>query len=292
MKNLDHHIRLFLEICRSQSLSEAADSLEVSQSGLSRALATLESHLGHALFERNGRGIKLTDAGIKLRDATQPAYDGIDDIIKLLKTEQGVTSGTLRVATIHTLSYYFMGDVVASFMSQRPAVNISVVGRASPDVVDLVESGKADIGFVYDTAVATDAVEIIPLFEEDMALVACEGSFAAQQSSIDLMALDLPLVSFPSHYALRRMLERQGFTPRISAEVETVDAMLKLVSLTGGHCILPDRISSELLHDYRLVRVPLERPSLKRRIVAITHKTRPRSSLADFMLGIALQHPH
>ncbi|WDZ94858.1 LysR family transcriptional regulator [Herbaspirillum sp. WKF16] len=290
MKNLDHHIRQFLEICRCQSLSEAADKLDMSQSGLSRTLAALETHLGHALFERNGRGVQLTDAGVKLRDAAQPAYDSVDDALEQLKTAQGVTSGALRVATIHTLSYYFMGDVVASFMSQRPAVNISVVGRASPDVVELVASGKAEIGFVYDTAVDTDAVEIIPLFEEEMALVACAASFAAQQASIDLVALDLPLVSFPQHYALRRMLERQGFRPRISAEVETVDAMLKLVSLTGGHCILPDRISTELLSDYGLVRVPLERPALKRRIVAITNKARTRSPLASFILEIALQH--
>jgi LysR family cyn operon transcriptional activator len=66
--------------------------------------------------------------------------------------------------------------------------------------------------------------------------------------------------------------------------------MLKLVSLTGGHCILPDRISTELLSDYGLVRVPLERPALKRRIVAITNKARTRSPLASFILEIALQH--
>jgi LysR family cyn operon transcriptional activator len=290
MKHADHQLRLFLEICRCPTLSEAANLLGMSQSSLSRTLAGLEVEVGNQLFDRNGRGIKLTEAGVRLRDAARPAYDAIDDVVKQLRNEQGRTTGSIKVATIHTLSYYFMGHVVASFMSQRPAVNISVVGRSSPEVVDLVEAGKAEIGFVYDTAVATDAVEITPLFEETMVLVVQASSPLAKKPSVDLAAQEIPLVAFPPHYALRRMLDRHGFTPKISAEVETVDAMLKLVSLTSACCVLPDRISAELLHDYGLVRVPLSGPALTRRIVAITKKGRAKTALVDFILEIALQN--
>ena len=142
-----------------------------------------------------------------------------------------MTGGNIKVATIHTLSYYFMGDVVASFMSQRPLVNISVVVRSSPEVVDLVEGGKAEIGFVYDTAVATDAVKITPLFEETMMLIVQESSPISRQKSVNLATQKVPLVTFPPHYALRRMLDRHGLTSDVSVEVEAVDAMLKLVSL-------------------------------------------------------------
>jgi len=289
MKHSDHQVRLFLEICRCPTLSEAANLLNMSQSSLSRTLASLETAIGNQLFDRNGRGIKLTEAGVRLRDAARPSYEAVDDIVKQLRNEQGMTGGSIKVATIHTLSYYFMGNVVASFMCQRPSVNISVVGRSSPEVVDLVEGGSAEIGFVYDTAVATDAVEITPLFEETMTLVVQALSPIAKQKSVDLATQKIPLVIFPEHYALRRMLDRHGFTPEVAVEVETVEAMLRLVSLTSACCVLPDRISEELLHDFKLVRIPLESPVLRRRIVAITKKGRAKSALVGVILDIALQ---
>jgi DNA-binding transcriptional LysR family regulator len=84
-----------------------------------------------------------------------------------LRNQHGVTDGSLRVATIHTLSYYFMADVVAKFMAQRPSASVALPGRSSPGVVELVEAGKAEIGFVYDTAVASGVIDITPLFEEE-----------------------------------------------------------------------------------------------------------------------------
>lgn len=290
MKYSDHQVRLFLKICRCPTLSEAANLLEMSQSSLSRTLASLEVAVANQLFDRNGRGIKLTEAGARLRDTAQPAYDVLDDVVKVLRNEQGKNAGSVKVATIHTLGYYFMGNVVATFMHQHPAVSISLIERSSPDVVDSVEAGKAEIGFVYDTAVATDALQITPLFEETMTLVVQKTSLLVNQNSVDLARQQVPLVTFPSQYALRRMLDRHGLASKISAEVETVDAMLRLVSLTSACCVLPDRITAEHLDNYGLVRVQLAGPRLKRRIVAITKKGRAKTSLVDLMLEIALRH--
>ncbi|WP_216850036.1 LysR substrate-binding domain-containing protein [Acidisoma sp. L85] len=78
---------------------------------------------------------------------TRPAYAHIDDTILQLRRQEGVTEGTLRVATIHTLGSYFISPVFARYIAQLPRANLSMLGRSSPGVVDMVESGKADIGF-------------------------------------------------------------------------------------------------------------------------------------------------
>lgn len=120
MKTPDAQIRLFLAIAQARSISGAAGTLGLTQSGLSHQLAGLETAVGHKLFDRHGRGVSLTDAGRKLQAAAQMAYEVIDNTVLQLREEQGVSQGSLRVAVIHTLSYYFMPDVVARFMSQRP----------------------------------------------------------------------------------------------------------------------------------------------------------------------------
>jgi len=287
MKNRDQQLRLFLEIAQCGSLSRAADALDLTQSGLSKQLSSLETFLGQRLFERHGRGVALTDAGRKLDDVARPAYALVDKAILQLQEHQGVTEGTLRVATIHTLSYHFFGEVMATFMSQRPKVNVTMLGRSSPEVVELVESGKADIGFVYDTAVASDAVEITQLFRENMCLVVHEQSPLAMQPDIDLREHPLPLIVFPPHYAIRRMLHANGLDANVAAEVETVDAMLKLASVTLGQCVLPDRIPTKLLQEYHLTRIKIVGPALERSIVAITRRDRVKTALSVLMLEIA-----
>jgi DNA-binding transcriptional LysR family regulator len=229
----------------------------------------------------------LTEAGQKLFDAAASAYRLVDNTIVELRNQHGITDGSLHVATIHTLTYYFMAEVVAKFMSQRPNANVALLGRSSPGVVELVETGKAEIGFVYDSAVASEIIEITPLFEEEMCLVVHEDSRFASAPSVDLRNDAPALVVFPAAYALRRMLHTKEFDAKIAAEVETVDAMLKLVSLTNGQCILPDLIPARLLQEYRLLRVNIAHPMMRRRIVAVTRLGRPLSSMTKLMLEIA-----
>mgnify|MGYP002041239469 FL=1 len=268
MDTPDRQLRYFVRIAELKSLSRAAEDLDQTQSGLSRQLAALEAHVGKPLFVRTGRGVELTEAGTRLLDGILPAYRSIDQTLEAVRQREGVTQGSVRLATVHTLSYYFMAEVVAQFVSSREHVNLSVMGRSSPEVVALVESGKADIGFVYDAAVASDALASSPLFDDDMCLIVRRGVDVAD--GVDLGAMALRLVGFPPHYALRKMIHSAGLQPEFVAEAETIDAMLKLVSSGVGACILPSRIPEKLLADYELRKVAIASPVLRRRVVAIT----------------------
>jgi LysR family cyn operon transcriptional activator len=254
---------------------------------LSRHLASLEEFIGQPLFIRHGRGVELTEAGRRLLEVVSAAYQLVDNTILQLRNEHGVTDGSIHIATIHTLSYYFMAEVAARFMAQRPSASLALLGRSSPGVVELVESGRAEIGFAYDSAVASDQLEITPLFEDTMCLVVHEHSQFATRASVDLRSESVPLVAFPAGYALRKMLHTKEFDATVTAEVETVDAMLKLVSMTNGQCILPDLIPEKLLQEYQLVSVKIEEPMMRRWVVAVTRRGRPLSAMTALMLEIA-----
>lgn len=287
MEHLDRPLRYFLRIAELGSLSRAADELDQTQSGLSRQLAGLEAQLGKPLFLRTGRGVELTPAGRTLQEAVQASYARIDAAVDAMRTREGITHGTVRLATVHTLSYYFMGDVVARFVSQHDSVNLSLMGRSSPEVVELVESGKADAGFVYDSAVASAELRATPLFDDQMCLVVQDTS-PPLAASIDLTR-DMPrLVGFPSHYVLRRMIHSSGLAPTFVAEAETVDALLELVASGVGACILPSRIPDKLLGDHRLRKVPIDKPLLRRRVVAIVRADRPVPPLVEKLIATAV----
>ena len=68
-------LRAFEAAARFNSVSQAAEALHVTHGAVSRQIKVLEEHLGLALFVKDGRGIKLTDAGVRLRDASAEAFD-------------------------------------------------------------------------------------------------------------------------------------------------------------------------------------------------------------------------
>jgi DNA-binding transcriptional LysR family regulator len=286
MENLDRQIRYFVRIAELKSLSKAADFLDLTQSGLSRQLAALEAHLGKPLFSRTGRGVALTDAGQVLLDAAKSGYALVDAALETVRDKEGVTQGNVRLATVHTLSYYFTADVLATFVGARPHVNLSLMGRSSPEVVELVESGKADIGFVYDSAVASADLTSIPLFEDEMCLLT--GIDSDVEDGVDLTVSAPRLVGFPRTYALRRMLEGGGFKPDFAAEAETIDAMLRLVASGVGACILPLRMPESIIAEHRLKKVRIAKPVMKRRVVAIVRSDRHPSGLIKQLLETAV----
>lgn len=287
MDPLDRQLRYFLKIAELSSLSKAAEELDVSQSGLSRQLATLEAFLGQALFARTGRGVTLTEAGKRLQQGTAQHYAQIDTALEAAKITEGALEGSLRVAAIHTLSHYFASNLLTKFVSQHRRVNLSVMARSSPDVVELVEKGKADIGFVYDSAVASEALRSVTLFDDKMCFVVQKGRYPID-ASINLHDADMALVGFPEDYALRRMLKSADLDDAVVAEANTIDAMLQLVSLGIGGCILPEHTPSRLLDDHGLTKLPLAEPLLQRRVVAIVRSTGTVPLLAQQLLEMAM----
>ena len=82
MESLDRQLRYFVRIAETKSLSRAADGLDLTQSAISRQLASLEAYVGNALFVRTGRGVELTDCGRRLLAAAKPAYAAIDEALE------------------------------------------------------------------------------------------------------------------------------------------------------------------------------------------------------------------
>lgn len=289
MHGLDRQIRYFLKIAELSSLSKAADEMDLTQSGLSRQLSALESRLGKNLFVRTGRGVKLTEAGEKLAEMVRQHYQQIDIALDTIRDRELVVEGSLRLAIIHTLSHHFLSNLMARFLSQYGYVNISVMARSSPKVVDLVERDQADLGFVYDTAVASDGLQSIPLFDDEMCLVSQKGKLPKYEP-MDLTSRKLPLIAFPQHYALRKMLKSAGLEKQVVAEANTIEAVLHLVSLGIGSSILPSHVSKKLLVEYQLEKHRICAPILKRRVVAIIRSNTNTPLLVQQLLEMAVHN--
>ncbi|MDF1750909.1 MAG: LysR family transcriptional regulator, partial [Alphaproteobacteria bacterium] len=101
-----HHLRYFQIVAHEGHLTRAAELLNVSQSALSSQIRQLEDRLGQTLFDRRGRALHLTEAGLIALDHADSIFATGKELVSILK-EKSQTRRPLRIGAIATLSRNF-----------------------------------------------------------------------------------------------------------------------------------------------------------------------------------------
>ena len=135
-------LRVFLEVAGSGSLSRAALALGSSQPTLSRQIAQLEAQLGHALFERTTRGVRLTEAGEALLGPAERMREHAQQFSLVAAGRSQTLAGTVRVTASEMVSTYLLPDLLRALRDQHPEIQIELV--ASNALENLLER-EADI---------------------------------------------------------------------------------------------------------------------------------------------------
>jgi DNA-binding transcriptional LysR family regulator len=141
-------LRIFIAVAEREHVTQAARTLNLTQSAASAAIAALEARYGIRLFDRVGRGIVLTQTGrIFLAEAkavvarAHAAEQVIDDLA-------GLRRGALTIAASQTIANYWLPQRLPSFQTTHPGVALDVRIANTEVVAQLVQDGAADIGFV------------------------------------------------------------------------------------------------------------------------------------------------
>ncbi|MDE4132609.1 LysR family transcriptional regulator [Phaeobacter sp. QD34_3] len=137
-----NHIRAFLATAEEGSLSAAARRLRLTQPTLSRQVAALEQDLGLMLFERIGKSLQLTQAGVELLEHTRPMGFAADRIaLAAIGQSQSIT-GTVRITASDLYSAHVMPQVLRRLSEMAPELTVEII--AANDIRDLMRR-EADI---------------------------------------------------------------------------------------------------------------------------------------------------
>jgi DNA-binding transcriptional LysR family regulator len=141
-------LRIFVEVAERGHMTRAAEALGMSQSAASAAIAAMEASYQIKLFDRVGRGIRLTDTGrIFLREA-RAVLDRSAMARSVLQDLAGCPAGPASIAASQTIATYWLPRRLAAFQAANPRVRLNVVIRNTHDVETAVVEGEVNVGLV------------------------------------------------------------------------------------------------------------------------------------------------
>lgn len=251
-------LHYFLDIAQTEHLTTSAKQLFVTQSTLSHGLRQMEEELGVQLFDRVGRGLKLSQAGVVFRDYAARALQELEAGRMALADLASLQAGRLTVGVIPTFLHTVVPSVVAAFNGRYPKIHVVLRELLAPEIEALLLAGDLDMGIAFHPA-QVDSIDSVPLFEERMQFVAHPDHSLAQCKRLRLEQLqDIPLVLLSRRFATRRLIEEHllqaGVQPEVRIEMESVHSLIEACRWGSQlACIVPDRAAAQSAHGLRAI---------------------------------------
>lgn len=189
-------LQVLIAVADSSSFSEAALGLQMSQSAVSYAIASLEEDLGVILFSRGRYGAQLTPVGEQIVDRARQVMYLMQDIAKQANLAKGLHGGQVRISAFRSAATHILPGVIAQFCRRYRAIAISIAEYDDrPDVEDDLRKGRADLGITYlPTSTEFETWELM----QDEFVVLFPPSFERRNAKLNWEELTtIPLIMAP-----------------------------------------------------------------------------------------------
>ncbi|CQR58749.1 LysR family transcriptional regulator [Paenibacillus sonchi] len=243
-------LQYFVQVARLNSFSRAAESLYISQPTISKMIRNLEVELGADLFYREGKSIRLTDAGEILLTKAQNIVESFVSLSSELDSLRNLKQGHIRIGLPPMVGASFFPAVIGEFHRRYPDVTIRLHEDGAKKVEDDVETGLLDIGAIV-LPVNTAIFHCFTFVEEKLELLVPAGHRLAGRASVPLRELaEEEFVLFREDFALHDRIitecVKTGFQPKVVYESSQWDLISRMVEAGMGIALLPETICRDI----------------------------------------------
>jgi LysR family transcriptional activator of nhaA len=283
-----NHLRCFRAIAHAGSLTKAAAQLNLSQSALSVQVKALEARLGHALFDRVGKRLVLTEAGKVALDHADTVFAAGDALVATLSGRVRIDQQVLRVGALPTLSRNFQAEFVSPLIGRRD-VELVMLSGTLRDLLAQLEAHELDVVLSNQPPRGLVAPDIVcrRIAQQPVGMVGPPGllhrplNFPHDLAKLPVL---LPARGLDIRSAFDQILAEAGIQPIILAEVDDM-AMLRLLARSSDALTLvPPIVVKDELAAGTLVEIHTI-PGLAEDFHAITQRRRFPNPLLAALLG-------
>ena len=284
-------LRIFVAVAEREHLTQGARALNLTQSAVSSAIATLEARYATKLFDRIGRRIALTEAGRLFLAEARAVLARAAAAEAVLSDLSGLARGSLTLMASQTVANYWLPPLIQRFRRNHPGIAVSLAIDNTETVSAAIRDGAADLGFI-EGEIEDPALAMTAVAEDELVIVVPAGHPWAE--------------SVPSPSELRRgawIFREPGSGTRamfeaalpglglaasdlsVTLELPSNEAICAAVAAGAGATAISRLVAANAIAAGRLATVAL--PLSKRRFLALRHKERYLAKAAAAFLTLA-----
>lgn len=222
-------------------MTNAAHSLGIPQSSMSRRIHALEKTLGIRLLTQEGRTVRLTPAAVQLAEQTRRPLHELEAIVETIAGEADPEHGTIRFGFPLTMGAGVVPNLVAEFHRRAPGIRLQIKQAHGSELAADLKSGMLDVAVVIPPPGDVDHV-VIGGQQIRAVLPAVHPLAARRRIRLDELH-DEPFIANPSSYHLRQVTESwcrdAGFVPHVPVEITEFSTIRELVGRGMGIALLP-----------------------------------------------------
>ena len=286
------YYRIFYYVAKYGNVTQAARVLLNNQPNLTRAVKTLESELGCPLFIRSNRGMKLTPEGERLLRHIRIAIENIEAGEAEIIESRNLERGSVFVAASEVALHCVLLPVLKKYRSLYPGIKLKISNHSTPQAIDAIKNGFADIAVVTTPTLPSAMLEEITVrkFRE---VAVCSSAFSelwGRKVSFEEL-LSYPLISLgtqtKSYEFYSEFFAGEGLRYQPETEAATADQIVPMVKADLGIGFVPE----EFLEGIEGVSViETENPLPEREIRVVKRREQPLGIAAKEMEKLILEY--
>lgn len=285
-------VEAFRAVFQTGSMTAAGALMGVTQPAISRLVRDFEAEIRLPLFDRRAGKVIPTPDAVALYREVERSFHGLDRIARAALELGGRRQGDLRIVSSVGPSFYALPPVLGRFRSDWPDIHLSLRTCPSPEVLELVASRQADVGFAVAPAEAP-GVEIESLPAPNAVCVMPEGHALAGRKIVRPRHLaGVPLLVISDYSLLQQRItqtiEAAGVRPRIVADSSYSAPICALVAEGVGVAIL-DALTA-LAYEGRGVAVRPFEPAVPYELKVIRPAGTPRTDRVEALAALMAAH--
>ena len=264
------HLLVIREVERQGSLTAAAGVLCLTQSALSHTMKKLEQALGTDVWLREGRGLRLTQAGQYLLGVANRLLPQLDQAEERLHQYAQGERGTLRIGMECHPCYQWLLKVVAPYLAQWPDVDVDVKQKFQFGGIGALFGYEIDL-LVTPDPLYKPGLRFEPVFDyEQVLVVSRHHALATAEYIVPAQLSSEVLITYPVKVdrldIYNQFLQPAGISPKRHKIIETTDIMLQMVASGRGVTALPRWLVEEYANEMGIVPVRLGHQGIAKQI--------------------------
>jgi LysR family transcriptional regulator for metE and metH len=264
------HLSILREVDQKGSLTAAAAALHLTQSALSHTIKKMEHQLGTAVWKREGRNLRLTQAGKYLLGLANRLLPQLEHAELTMRQYAKGQRGTLRIGIECHPCYQWLLKVVSPYLTSWPDVDVDVKQKFQFGGIGALFGYEIDV-LVTPDPLRKRGLRFEPVFDyEQVLVVGQQHRLAAQPYVLPNQLSDETLITYPVEIErldiYNQFLLPAGCTPKKRKVIETTDIMLQMVATGRGVAALPRWLVDEYAEKVAITPVRLGKQGISKQI--------------------------